>query len=167
LIELARQYEVAYTEIYPPDLLPLDTKHRIVEAFTFPALPPGTLSAEVPEGFIGFRCWLKRRARILYLREGTMCQRFASGDQPRKIAEVKITSSAPKDTWVKALVRVGLPGGSWSGWRELERLVELPAATEAEVQLTLHTDDGCLSPCVRQIAVQWEPENRPTKPGAR
>ncbi|MBM3861140.1 MAG: hypothetical protein FJ395_16045 [Verrucomicrobia bacterium] len=45
LIELAKQYEAAYVEIYPPDLMPLDTAHHIVEAFT------------------DFRQWLKQRNR--------------------------------------------------------------------------------------------------------
>lgn len=43
LIELAKQYDAAYVEIYPPDIMPLDTKHQIVEAFA------------------GFKEWLKQR----------------------------------------------------------------------------------------------------------
>jgi hypothetical protein len=44
LIELAKQYDAAYIEIYPPDLMPLDTAHHIVEAFA------------------DFKQWLKMRA---------------------------------------------------------------------------------------------------------
>jgi hypothetical protein len=60
LVELAKQYKAAYVEIYPPDLMPLDTQHRIVEAFNYPAMPPETEAAEVPSGFIGLRPWLEK-----------------------------------------------------------------------------------------------------------
>ena len=33
LVELAMQYDASYVEIYPPDLMPVDTSHHIVEAF--------------------------------------------------------------------------------------------------------------------------------------
>ena len=32
---------------------------------------------------------------------------------------------------------------------------ELPPATEAEVQAALHTDDGYVSPRVRQVSLEW------------
>lgn len=82
LVELAQRYEAAYVEIYPPDLLPLDARNRIVEAFGFPE-PPGLASdGSLPAGFVGFRPWLKRRSRVLYQREGTVTQPFVHEGQP-------------------------------------------------------------------------------------
>lgn len=159
LVKLAQQYEVAYLEIYPPDLMPLDTPHHIVEALTFPQVLPSTASStaasEAPGDFVGFRPWLDRRDRVLYWREGTICQQCSSGDRPRQIARVGFQAALPSGTSVKVRVRVELPGGAWSDWQESDRLGSLPLATRAQLETTLHTDDGYYTPRVQQIAVQW------------
>ena len=118
-------------------------------------MPPGTQAAGTLPGFLGFRPWLARRGRVLYVRQGTLRERFVGNDVPRGITQVRIESSVPKDTWIKARLRVALPGGSWSEWRQSDRAAELPAGREAEVEVTLHTDDGYVSPSVRNVAIEW------------
>lgn len=154
LVELARQYEAAYVEIYPPDLLPVDSKHRIEEALDWP--PSADAAAGLPRGFLGFRRWLRQRNRILYQREGTIVQRFASDGPPGAIERVRIEPYAPDSNCVKAAVRVRQGEQAWSGWRDTERVGDLPPSSEAEVRVTLHTDDGCVSPRVHRIAVEWK-----------
>lgn len=59
LVRLAQEFDAQYVEIYPPDLMPMDTGHRIVEAFTHDPATGGTPAGL--EGFTGFRPWLKAR----------------------------------------------------------------------------------------------------------
>lgn len=155
LVELAQRHEAAYVEIYPPDLLPLDTQHRILEAFNFPG-PPGLMSADsLPAGFVGFRSWLRQRTRVLYPREGTITQRFRRQGPPVSVAWFAIQASTPEGTSVAAVARVRLGAEHWSAWHDADHVGELPPATEAEVQATLHTDDGYVSPRVRQVSLEW------------
>lgn len=56
LVRLAQEFDAMYVEIYPQDLTPLDTKHRIVEAFTH--RPESGASVQGLDGFIGFRPWI-------------------------------------------------------------------------------------------------------------
>lgn len=57
LVRLAQDFDAMYVEIYPPDLMPLDAKHRIVEAFTYNP----EQGANVPglDSFVGFRPWIE------------------------------------------------------------------------------------------------------------
>ncbi len=61
LVRLALEWVARYVEIYPPDLLPLDTEHRIVEAFTY--RPDSGESVPGLEDFVGFRPWIEARTR--------------------------------------------------------------------------------------------------------
>jgi hypothetical protein len=137
-------------------LLPLDTRNRIVEDFVFPE-PPGLASdSSLPPGFVGFRPWLKRRSRVLYQREGTVTQRFVHEGQPASVARFTVQVSTPEGTSVAAVARVRLGAGHWSVWHGADRIGELPPAREAEVRAVLHTDDGYVSPSVRQISLEWK-----------
>ena len=155
LVELARRYEVAYVELYPPDFQPLDTEHHIVEAFTHgeESSPP---TAGAPPGFLGFRPWLKKRGRVLFVREGTVARTYRAGAQPRRVADVSVTAAAPEDTSITTRVRTRRSGGDWSDWRSTPQLADLPAADEAQIQLTLHTDDGYRTPRVTEIRLLWQ-----------
>ena len=155
LVELARQYEVAYVELYPPDFQPLDTKHQIVEAFTHGG-DASPSNADVPPGFLGFRPWLAKRRRVLYVREGTILRTFRAGDQPRRVGEVSVTASRPDDTSITTRVRTRRSGQTWSDWRSTPELPDLPAGDEAQVEVTLHTDDGYLTPRVTEIRLLWQ-----------
>ena len=104
LVELARKYQAAYLEIYPPDVMPPDTKHRIVEAFNCGDSAEAAKS-NLPPGFIGFRPWLKQRRRVLYLREGTIRQRFCTPDQPRQMAQIRVEASQAVRTRIATVVR--------------------------------------------------------------
>ena len=155
LVELARKYQVAYVELYPPDLKPLDTKHRIVEAFTHAAGATAKAVGTLPEGFLGLRPWLKKRNRVLHVREGTIRKTFRAGSQPRRVGEVAMRVSAPAGTRVEALVRTRQAGGRSSEWKGRADAAELPAGTEAEVLIRMHTDDGLLTPRVSGIRLEW------------
>jgi hypothetical protein len=141
LVSLAEKFEVAYTELYPPDFMPVDTKHHMVEAFT------------AEEG--GFRPWLKKRGRILYVREGTVRQIFAAGGHPRALSEIAAAAAVPESTWVKYRARTRKSGGEWSEWKSFELARELPPGDEAEIEATLHTDDGYFTPRVILMEPVW------------
>ncbi|MGB2824421.1 MAG: hypothetical protein WBF17_25825, partial [Phycisphaerae bacterium] len=155
LVKLARKYEVAYVELYPPDFKPLDTKHRIVEAFTHAAAATAKAAGALPDGFLGYRPWLKKRNRVLHVREGTIRKTFRAGSQPRRVGEVAMRVSAPAGTRVEALVRTCQAGGRSSEWKGRADAAELPAGTEAEVLIRMHTDDGLLTPRVSGIRLEW------------
>jgi hypothetical protein len=69
---------------------------------------------------------------------------------------VKTTSTTPNDTWIKARIRVALPGGSWSQWVAPERAADLPPFEQAEVEVTLHTDDGYVSPRFEPVEIDYQ-----------
>ncbi len=155
LVELARQYEVAYVELYPPDFQPLDTEHHIVEAFTYGGdSSPST--ADVPPGFLGFRPWLEQRGRVLFVREGTILRTFQAGGRPRRVGHVAVAASTPDDTSITTRVRTRRSGEMWSDWGDESALADLPAGDEAQVEVTLHTDDGYLTPRVTDVRLRWE-----------
>ena len=54
------------------------------------------------------------------------------------------------------VARVRLGAGHWSVWHDSDHIGELPPAREAEVRAMLHTDDGYVSPSVRQISLEWK-----------
>jgi hypothetical protein len=147
---LAKQYEIAYAELYPPDFMPVDTGHRMVEAFT---QEHGAASG-VP-GFVGFRPWLKSRTRTLYVREGKVRQTYNTGGRARGIDRLMIAAAVPSSTWVRFRARTRTGDGQWSDWRDSDHVRELPAGTEAEVEATLHTDDGYFTPRVISMTPQW------------
>jgi len=154
LIRLARLYDAAYVEIYPPDLMPLDVDHRIVEAFT---------GEEAEGGSVGFRPWLKRRGRTLYVREGTVRRTFTCGRRPRRIVRLMTLADAPFGTFVGFRARTRSAGDDWSEWREETEVAQLPPGTEAQVEARLHTDDGCFTPAVKLMYPSSEaPWEEPT-----
>jgi hypothetical protein len=151
---MLQKYEAAYAEVYVPDFMPLDTKHHIVEAFTQAegAGGPGAIA-----GFLGFRPWLAKVNRTRHVREGTVRLRFAAaGARPQKLAALKLTTEVPKGTSVTARLRVRTPAGKWSAWKPRAAIADLPAGTEAEAEILLHTDDAYLTPRVTAIQPSWQ-----------
>jgi hypothetical protein len=150
LVRLAEQYEVAYTELYPPDFMPLDTKHHIVEAFT-------ETPARGSDGFVGFRPWLKHRNRTLYVREGSVRQAFQSSAGPKGLTRLMTAAAVPPGTSVSYRARTRLSSGAWSDWAEAKSAAQLPVGTDAEIEAILHTDDGYLTPRVIAMHPLWKP----------
>lgn len=146
-VTLAKRYEAAYLEVYYADFMPLDEEHRITAAFNHDGSQTGTAP-----GFLGFRPWLKSRACRLYVREGTLTQRFSAGPEPRHIRSLNVSADVPEATQIRFRVRTRTGGQPWSEWRDRESLDELPPGQEAEVEAVLHTDDGCVTP--RLVAIQ-------------
>lgn len=155
LVEMAKRYEAAYVELYPPDFMPLDVKHRIVQAFTQTAEDARGSAEGVVPGFLGFRAWIRNRARTLFVREGTVRQRFRAPARSGRVDRLEVAASVPAGTSVEYRVRVPRPDGSWSEWVPNDRVRELPAAPEAEVEALLRTDDGCLTPRIAAMRPVW------------
>ena len=155
LVKLAQAYEVAYVEIYPPDLTPLDTEHRIVQAFTQTQAGASGAAEAVPD-FIGFRPGLERRGRTLYVREGTVRRSFQSGAAPLRVSRLMVAAAAPSGTFVRFRARTRLGGEGWSEWKDEADVAQLPPGTEADVEATLHTDDGYLTPRLIEMKPVWK-----------
>ena len=153
LVQLAEEFEAAYTEIYEPDFRPLDTQHHIVEAFTHTAGAPG----EVPAGFIGFRPWLQQRQRVLYTREGTFCASFRRPAGTRRLAGLTVTAVVPAACALACRTRMRVADGGWTAWLPAAQAGQLPAGDEVEVAATLHTDDGYYTPTLRILTPVWSP----------
>ena len=137
LVELAQQYDAAYLEIYPPDLMPLDAAHHIAQAFA------------------SFKQWLKQRNRTLYVREGLLQKTFTVTGTPRCIGKLELSATMPPQTSVAGRARTRLIGGAWSAWHTASDVAQLPAGNEAELEVNLHTDDGCASPRVTAVQPVW------------
>ena len=134
LVKMAKDYEVAYTELYPPDFQPVDDKHNMTRAFTGKG-----------EDGIGFKPFLKQRNRQLYVREGKVTRTFVC-DKPQKIDALVTAQSVPEQCSVKYRVRTRTKDGAWSDWQDKAHVNKLPIGTEAEVEATLHTNDGYFTP---------------------
>ncbi|MEI7732374.1 MAG: hypothetical protein WCO56_22575 [Verrucomicrobiota bacterium] len=153
LIQLAQEFEVAYTEIYEPDFLPLDVPHHIVEAFT---QPPGQ-TAGGPKEFVGFRPWLQQRQRVLYEREGIVRTVFRHPNGTKKIARIRMAADVPTACSVKCRVRMRTADGGWTAWFDTALADQLPVGDEVEIEATLHTDDGSYTPALRELQPVWMP----------
>jgi hypothetical protein len=153
LVRLAQKFEIAYAEIYYADFMPLDTKHRFVEAFT---QPEGATGHDAVQGFIGFRPWLKKRNRVLYVRGGTVRQVFGSDKGVQGITRLAAEAATPAHCSVALRARTKAASGNWSDWREASRVAELPAGTSAELEAALHTGDGYFTPKLASMRPIWE-----------
>jgi hypothetical protein len=140
LVRLAKDYEIPYVELYPPDFMPLDVKHNMVEAFT---------------GVNGYRNWLKENCRLSFVREGTVRLRFQGPGAPKPVLRLLVAADAPASTWVRFRARTRTVGGAWSEWQPRERVPDLPAGNEAELEAVLHTDDGRLTPRLVEMSPAW------------
>lgn len=158
LIEIAKQYDVSYVELYPPDFAPLDIEHRIVEAFTQGDETAGVKTRRPIADFVGFRRWLRDRDRILYVREGTIRQVLSLGGDGRRIKQVAVEGHAPTETRIEARVRTRRSDGPWSDWLDVAKACESPAGSEVQVEVLLHTDDGYQTPAVRSVRVNVREE---------
>jgi len=147
LVKLAQAYSTSYVEIYYPDFDPLDTEHHIVEAMT---------GENAPEGFIGYRPWLKQRNRTLYLPKGKLTQTFRCGSEPKRVDRLVLAVEQPPDTTCSFRARTRLAEGEWSDWLPEEEVNKLPPGTECEVEATLETNDGYYSP---RIVTMWPDED--------
>lgn len=144
LVEVAKNYDTPYAEIYASDVIHLDTKHRI------------------EEGFAEYRRWLKERNRVLYQREGVVRQ-VIKNDKPMYVAGLDLKADMPVLTVVTVRARSRVNDGQWSGWIEQHRLYELPAGDEIELEATLHTDDGMFTPTFYSMTPELT-EEKPKKP---
>lgn len=153
LVDIARQFDVAYVELYPPDFTPLDTRHRMVLAFTQGDEMGGGANQDAPAGFVGFRRWLKDRRRVLYVREGTIRQIFPLSEKGRPVDHVAVDAVVPAETRLEVRLRTRTPGLPWSDWLDVSRAKESPPGSEAQVEVLLHTDDGYRTPEVGGIRV--------------
>jgi len=152
LIEIAKKYDASYLELYPPDFMPLDTRHHIVEAFTH---AQGAAGEGVPGGFIAYRPWLAQRGRVLYVREGTLRKVFIGDTTARRLERVIVRAETPPETSVTCRARTRAAGGAWSEWRDADRVGDLPPGSEAMVEASLHTDDGLVTPKILEIRPVW------------
>ena len=152
-VRLAKRYEAAYTEVYYADFMPLDEKNHLEEAFTHCGSPTG-----MAPGFLGFRPWLKARDRKLYVRQGSVSQRFHAGPKPRPITSLKVSASVPAGTTLRFRMRTRLTGHPWSDWHRLDSIGDLPPGNDAEVEATLHADDGYLTPRLIVMHPIWNRE---------
>ncbi|MHC4402886.1 MAG: hypothetical protein ACYTG0_24765 [Planctomycetota bacterium] len=155
LVEIAKRFDVAYVELYPPDFTPLDARHRIVEAFTQGDEAGGVTTDGAIPGFVGFRRWLADRRRVLYVREGTIRQVFPLKGHERRIDRANVDATVPADTRIDARVRTREAGSPWSDWLDVSRASQSPPGSEAQVEVLLHTDDGYRTPEVRSIQVTF------------
>jgi hypothetical protein len=147
IIKLAEMYEAAYTELYPPDFMPVDTKHRMVEAYN--QEPGGPIA-----GFIGFRSWLRQWNRVLYTREGVVRKTFPGEKEPAVLDEIRIVASVPAACTINSRARTRA-GGTWSQWRDTRRARDLPPGQELQVEVRMHTDDGYFSPRLIGMEPLW------------
>jgi len=157
LIRLAQRYQTAYVELYWPDFFPMDEEHHIVEAFTQTHAEgesgdPGTIP-----NFVGYRPWLARRARVLYVRQGTARLTFHCKNGPQPVDRLAIADEIPAGTSVVYRARTRLNGKAWSNWKDQASVSKLPAGDEAQVEATLHTDDGYHTPTIILVAPQKDP----------
>jgi hypothetical protein len=151
LIQLAQEFEAAYTEIYEPDFRPLDVRHHLVEAFNQTAGETGGW----PKDFVGFRPWLQQRQRVLYAREGTLRAVFRRPDGTKRIARVAVAADVPEACSVKCRARMRAADGGWGAWNDATQFDQLPAGDEVEIEATLHTDDGYYTPTIRELKPAW------------
>jgi hypothetical protein len=153
LVRIAQEYDVPYVEIYPPDLMPLDTGHRIVEALA--AAGAAGSAAAPPDGFVAFRPWLKERRRVLYVRDGVLCRSFWGGAGERRVDRLVIRAETPPGTSISCRARSRPAGGGWSEWQEAARAAALPPAAQLQVEARLHTDDGLVTPRLLEMRPAW------------
>ncbi len=151
-VETLQKYDIAYAEIYPPDIMPLDEKNHITEAFTH---EPGD-----GDSFIGFRPWIKQRRRMMYVRDAAFTRTFATDGEARKLAQLWVAESVPADTSTSYRLRMSNGNGDWSQWVRRSEIDQLPEGKQLEVEVTLHTDDGHQTPVVAEIRPSWKMEKK-------
>jgi hypothetical protein len=147
-MKVAERFEAAYCELYSPDFMPPDTAHHLAEACTQP---------EYHDGFLGYRPWLGQRNRTLYVREGRVVKTFRCGQWPRNIERLVLAASVPAMTSIKLRARTRLDQGPWSDWQDAEHVEELPRGQLAQIEATLHTDDGLLTPRLARVEPRTGP----------
>jgi len=150
LVEMAKDYEVIYAELYPPDFRPIDDAHNMTEAF----------NADT-EAFTGLRPWFKKNNRTLYVRDGKATRTYVTEGEARKLDALDTAAAVPEQTRVEFRIRMQGEDGQWSEWVAPERVTELPAGNKVQVEAALHTDDGCFTPRVilmePRTGATWEP----------
>jgi hypothetical protein len=152
LVQLAEKYEIGYAEIYFRDFMPVDEKHRMVEAFT---QSEGAAGAGAVPGFVGFRPWLKQRHRVLYAREGTVRKQYRSEAGVQPIDLLMLAADVPARCSVTYRARTRQRTGDWSAWKAADRVSELPPGDEAEIEARMHTDDGYFTPRIIRMRPAW------------
>jgi hypothetical protein len=106
-------------------------------------------------GVNGYRNWLKENCRLSFVREGTVRLRFQGPGAPKPVLRLLVAADAPASTWVRFRARTRTVGGAWSEWQPRERVPDLPAGNEAELEAVLHTDDGRLTPRLVEMSPAW------------
>ena len=150
-VALAKRYEASYLEVYYADFMPLDVRHHIAVAFTH----NGSDTGPAP-GFLGFRPWLRQRKRRLHVREGKLVKRLSTGTKAMAVKTIMTSASVPAGTEIHYRARMRLDASSWSSWYPLTASKSLPQGRELEVEATLRTDDGYVSPRLIVLKPQWQ-----------
>ena len=153
LIQLAEEFRAAYTEICEPDFQPLDVAHHLVEAFTQTTAD----TAGLPKDFVGFRPWLQQRQRLLFVREGVLRAAFRRPEGAKRIARIALDGNVPAACAVRCRARVRAADGEWTPWLDAAQTGPWPASDEVELEATLHTDDGYVTPTIRELKPEWSP----------
>ena len=133
LIQMAKQYDTGYLEIYTPDFMADETDTHFKPAIT------------------DYREYIQRRHRTLYLREGVLVKTFTT-EKPLKIERIMKADAIPAGTGISYQIRVK-QSGEWGEWKALEEFASLPECTAAQIEARLHTDDGYITPKIATLAV--------------
>jgi hypothetical protein len=72
-----------------------------------------------------------------------------------KVARLDAAIEARPDTAVRMRLRVRSAEG-WSDWVPADKAGRLPAGEEAEVDVSLHTNDGYATPRVQEVGLVWD-----------
>ena len=134
LIQMARQYETAYLEIYTPDFIADETETHFLPAVE------------------NYRAYVKQRNRTLYVRDGVLVKTFTC-KEPQKIERIMKADVAPDGTSISYRIRARAESSEWSSWQSLENISKFPKSTEAQIEAALHTDDGYLTPKIATLLV--------------
>lgn len=162
LVKLLQAYDCPYAELYASDLVHLDTRDRIVQAFTQTQQEADSGQNDAVPGFLGYRPWLKQRARRSFVREGSFTKTIRSGTgTPVFLGKVALYAEIPVQTYVACKIRSRVDGMPWSNWSDSFRSYLIPAGNEFEFVVTLHTDDGLVTPVFHGVTPDFSDQPTP------
>ena len=154
LVQAAEDNQVPYVEIYPEDIMPVDTAHNMVQAFTQTREEAASGKSGSFKNFIGYRPWLKQRNFVMYWREAKVTKKFAAQEGSR-LDSIDLQANTPEGTSVTCRARTQT-GGAWSQWIPAAEAKNLPAGDELEIEAVLHTDDGWRTPVLKRLEPMGE-----------
>lgn len=80
---------------------------------------------------------------------------FRADGKPRGITRLSVSAAVPEATRVTFQARTAVEGGRWSDWRDLGEVSQLPAGHLVQIEASLHTDDGRLTPRLAMLQPVW------------